>query len=357
MCALLIGFAAHRASPCNVRAVSDIITAGSAHMLWSLLQAVLWMVTLTGVLVFGLGLVPQAAVSGAPRCGGSGGWCDAKHRARCKKWRVAATDACKRSLEATMNRPISSALAIALLAPTFSWAACDLKSGPKTAALVELYTSEGCSSCPPADKRLSQFPSVRYTYEQVVPISLHVDYWDYIGWKEPFAQAQFSERQSWLARTNGHKTVYTPHFFVSGVEVRDWDADLVRELNRVSAETARASIHIHAEPSASGKLSVSASATAPSSAEQLALFVALTEDRIVSRVSAGENSGVTLSHDHVVREWIGPIALSGGHAEVERALTPRSNWNRSELGVVGFVQEMQTGRVLQAVGASECLRS
>lgn len=256
-----------------------------------------------------------------------------------------------------MDRQISSALALALLAPTLSWAACDLKSGPKTAALVELYTSEGCSSCPPADKRLSQFPSGRYSYEQVVPISLHVDYWDYIGWKEPFAQTQFSERQSWLARTNGHKTVYTPHFFVSGIEVRDWDADLGRELNRVGAETARASVRIHAEPTAAGKLSVSASASAPSAPETLALFVALTEDKIVSRVSAGENSGATLSHDHVVREWIGPIALSGGHAEVERMVAPGPSWNRAELGVVGFVQDMKTGQVLQAVGASACLRS
>src|SRR5271169_1166714 len=140
-----------------------------------------------------------------------------------------------------MNRRINAILAIALLMPTFSFAACDVKSGPKTAALVELYTSEGCSSCPPADKQLSQFPSPEYSLGQVVPISLHVDYWDYIGWKEPFAQAQFSERQSWLVRANGHKTVYTPHFFVSGIEVRDWGADLGAEVNRVSAETARAS--------------------------------------------------------------------------------------------------------------------
>jgi hypothetical protein len=255
-----------------------------------------------------------------------------------------------------MKRQISSALALAVLAPSFSWAACDLKSGPKTAALVELYTSEGCSSCPPADKRLSQFPSDRYTYEQVVPISLHVAYWDYMGWKEPFAQTQFSERQSWLVHANGHKTVYTPHFFVSGVEVKDWDADLARELDRVGAETPRATVRIHAGPTASGKLSVSASASAPPSPE-LALFVALTEDAIASRVSAGENSGATLPHDHVVREWIGPIPLSGGHAEVERAVTPGSNWNRAELGIVGFVQDMKTGRVLQAVGASQCLRS
>ena len=93
-----------------------------------------------------------------------------------------------------MNRRINAILAIALLSPTLSWAACDVKSGPKTTALVELYTSEGCSSCPPADKRLSQFPSHDYSLEQVVPISLHVDYWDDLGWKEPFAQPQFSER-------------------------------------------------------------------------------------------------------------------------------------------------------------------
>jgi hypothetical protein len=256
-----------------------------------------------------------------------------------------------------MNRSISSALAVALLAPTFSWAACDLKSGPKTAALVELYTSEGCSSCPPADKRLGQFPSHQYTYEQVVPISLHVDYWDYIGWKEPFAQARFAERQSWLVRTNGHRTVYTPHFFVSGIEVRDWGADLGRELERANAETAHASIRLHAEPTGRGTLSVSASATAAYSPEQLALFLALTEDKLISHVSAGENGGVTLSHDHVVREWIGPTAFSDGHAEVERTVTLASGWNRAQLGIVGFVQDMQTGHVLQAVGAPQCLRS
>ncbi|HLO19669.1 MAG TPA: DUF1223 domain-containing protein [Sphingomicrobium sp.] len=84
-----------------------------------------------------------------------------------------------------MNRRINAILAIALLSPSLSWAACDVKSGPKTIALVELYTSEGCSSCPPADKELSQFPSREYSFGQVVPISLHVDYWDDLGWKEP----------------------------------------------------------------------------------------------------------------------------------------------------------------------------
>lgn len=256
-----------------------------------------------------------------------------------------------------MKRPINAFLAIALLTPTFSWAACDVKSGPKTAALVELYTSEGCSSCPPADKRLSLFPSREYGFDQVVPISLHVDYWDYIGWKEPFAQPQFTERQNWLVRANGHKTVFTPHFFVSGTEVRDWRGDLGDELKRVIGQSARASIRIHAESTGAGTLSVAASATAPPSGDQLALFVALTEDKLTSSVSAGENRGVTLSHEHVVREWLGPIALNGGHVDFKKAVTARSNWNSAQMGIAGFVQDLRTGEVLQAVGASQCLRS
>jgi hypothetical protein len=256
-----------------------------------------------------------------------------------------------------MNQRINAALAIAFLSPTLSLAACDVKSGPKTAALVELYTSEGCSSCPPADKRLSQFPAHDYTWEQVVPISLHVDYWDDLGWKEPFAQPEFSKRQSWLVRANGHKTVFTPHFFVSGTEVRDWRSDLSDELKRVTAEPARASIRINAESTGAGTLSVAASASASASTDPLALFVALTEDHLTSSVSAGENRGVTLSHDHVVREWIGPIALNGGHVDFKQAVTTHSSWNAAQLGIAGFVEDLRTGQVLQAVGASQCLRS
>jgi len=256
-----------------------------------------------------------------------------------------------------MNRRINAILAIALLSPSLSWAACDVKSGPKTTALVELYTSEGCSSCPPADKRLSQLPSHDLSLEQVVPISLHVDYWDDLGWKEPFAQPQFSERQNWLVHANGHKTSFTPHFFVSGTEVRDWRGDLGDQLKRITAEPAHASIHVHAAPTGLGAVSVAASATAPASGDPLALFVVLTENKLTSSVSAGENRGVTLSHDHVVRKWIGPIALNEGQVDFKQAVTTGSGWNSAQLGVAGFVQNLRTGQVLQAVGASQCLRS
>src|SRR5229473_3943230 len=111
-----------------------------------------------------------------------------------------------------MNRRVNAILAIALLMPTVSFAACDVKSGPKAAALVELYTSEGCSSCPPADRQLSRLREALDPTAVVVPLSLHVDYWDYIGWKDPFARGEFAKRQTWLAHANQQGFVYTPHF-------------------------------------------------------------------------------------------------------------------------------------------------
>lgn len=256
-----------------------------------------------------------------------------------------------------MKRRINSILAIALLSPLAGWTACDVTSGPTTAALIELYTSEGCSSCPPADKRLSQFPSGKYGLKQVVPISLHVDYWDNLGWKEPFAQPQFGERQSWLVRANGHKTVFTPHFFVSGTEVRDWRGRLDGELKRVTAEPARASIRLHAQPAGADVISVAGSATAISYPGRVALFVAVTESKLTSSVAAGENRGVTLSHDHVVRLWIGPIALNNGHVDFKQNVVLHPAWNAAQLGVTGFVQDLGTGKILQAVGASQCVPS
>jgi len=87
----------------------------------------------------------------------------------------------------------------------------------------------------------------------------------------------------------------------------------------------------------------------------VALFVAVTEDKLVSNISAGENRGVTLLHDHVVRELIGPIALQDGDTRLKRTVTVRRTWNAAELGVVAFVQDRLSGQVLQAAGASQCL--
>ncbi|WP_373509513.1 DUF1223 domain-containing protein, partial [Thiocapsa sp.] len=126
--------------------------------------------------------------------------------------------------------------------PAIATAACEVRSGPTTAALVELYTSEGCSSCPPADRLLTQFrPGLA-----LVPLALHVGYWDHLGWRDPFAQDDFARRQDWLAHRDSRGALFTPQFFVGGTAVRP--AALDEQVSKLNAEPARASIRLEARP-------------------------------------------------------------------------------------------------------------
>ena len=109
---------------------------------------------------------------------------------------------------------------LAATLPASAGAACDARSGPNTAALVELYTSEGCSSCPPADRQLSHLADSLDASAEVVPLALHVGYWDRLGWADRFAQDRFAQRQDWLVQANRQRTVYTPQFFVAGAEIQ-----------------------------------------------------------------------------------------------------------------------------------------
>ena len=120
----------------------------------------------------------------------------------------------------TRNILVVIFLASLISANTFAAGQCSAKSGNKTAAVLELYTSEGCSSCPPADKWISSLAPGGFTANQIVPLAFHVDYWDYIGWADRFANKKFSGRHRGLARANGSGTVYTPQVFVNGKDIR-----------------------------------------------------------------------------------------------------------------------------------------
>ena len=97
-----------------------------------------------------------------------------------------------------------------------------LDSGTRQVTLLELYTSQGCSSCPPAERWLNEYINSDELWTRVVPVALHVDYWDYIGWKDPFATSEHGERQRDYARAGRTRTVYTPGFFVNGRDWRGW---------------------------------------------------------------------------------------------------------------------------------------
>ena len=241
--------------------------------------------------------------------------------------------------------------------PLTALAACDARSGPNTAALVELYTSEGCSSCPPADRQLRRLRQALDSAAEVVPLALHVGYWDYIGWKDPYAQAAFGERQNWLVHANRLKTVYTPQFFVGGIELRSSQGALRDKVRQLNALSAAAVIRVWASIGPNDALALNAEATARTGAEPAALYLALAESGLASKVIRGENSGVTLAHDHVVREWIGPVRLTAGAARVQREIALPAAWNRARLEVVAFVQDERSGGVLQALSAQQCAGS
>ena len=229
---------------------------------------------------------------------------------------------------------------------------CTARSGEKTAALVELYTSEGCNSCPPADRWLSSL-GARYRPEVVVPLALHVDYWDYIGWKDPYAKREFSQRQRRLSQLQRAAFVYTPQVLLQGADFREWaDPAFDQRLASIHAKPARARLELEIVRATSDALEVRVNAAVlePAQAADSGLYVAAYENRLESRVSAGENSGRLLRHDHVALEWLGPYGA--GERRVRLPLLPKAKIGDS--GVVAFVQNQRTAEVLQTLLLGAC---
>ena len=196
-----------------------------------------------------------------------------------------------------------AALVLALVAMPV-WPKCVAESGPGTAALVELYTSEGCSSCLPAERWLSTLSS--RPPGSVVPLALHVDYWDYIGWKDPYAKREFSLRQRKLTQLQRMAFVYTPQVMLQGRDFRGWGGRAFDEaLARINAQPAKAQLRLEVLGATPGGLEVQASGDLVHASADAALYLAAYRSKLESRVTAGENRGRLLAHDYVVLEWQG----------------------------------------------------
>jgi hypothetical protein len=255
-----------------------------------------------------------------------------------------------------MTRPL---VLLAFLMTPQAWAACSAQSDEKTAALVELYTSEGCNSCPPADRWLSGLGERGYAPSRVVPLSLHVDYWDYIGWKDPYARPDFSGRQRKLTQAQRLAFVYTPQVVLQGRDFRAWHRppDFDAAVERINAQPARARISLVIERLVPGAMTVHVRADLleRSHLKDAALYLASYENRLSSKVTAGENSGRTLKHDYVVLQWEGPLHLGPDGRRAERRqvpLLPGAVVGNS--GVVAFVQNRRSLEVLQALMLPSC---
>jgi hypothetical protein len=216
--------------------------------------------------------------------------------------------------------------------------------------LLELYTSEGCNSCPPADRWVSALPP-RLVPEKLVVLAFHVDYWNYLGWEDRFSQRRFSERQQALVRANDLRTAYTPQLVLNGRDYRRLES-IESAVARINAKPADARVVLRAEQRATSiRVAVSAELTA-SMTEAAALYVALYENNLETEVRAGENRGRRLRHDYVVRALTGPFPIEGGKTTRREDDFPVSDdWKTQDLGVAAFVQSDRTGEVLQAAAA------
>ena len=241
-------------------------------------------------------------------------------------------------------RAVSLALAgmAALLGPGAARGAdaCTAAGARTVAPLVELYTSEGCSSCPPADRWLSKLKAD----PSIVALAFHVDYWDRLGWKDRFARPAFTARQATQQASNGARFSYTPQVVVDGRDRPDWSS-----LRPPLGGAAPAPVAVTLERDRTRvTATVSTGARAP---KRLAAYWAVTEQGHVTAVKAGENEGVTLHHDFVVRDYepVSAWAARGGAAAtlsfkpttVSDAAHPRS--------VNLVVVDAGTGRPVQAV--------
>ena len=248
------------------------------------------------------------------------------------------------------SKPLPTLLAIAAAAVASTGVAradgygtLQIDSGERQVALLELYTSEGCSSCPPADRWFSKLKADRQLWSDIVPVALHVDYWNYIGWTDRFSKASHSDRQREYFRNGGARATYTPGFFSNGKEWRGW-------FSGDALETTRPPV---------GNLALGLDGY--SIAVQFSPLVNIEDDLIVnvavlgmgleSDVRAGENNGRKLQHDFVVLniQSFDLLDSAGGYkaiAEIDDIST-----EAERLALAAWVSTRTNQKPIQAVGA------
>ena len=228
-----------------------------------------------------------------------------------------------------MGLSVRLGLAIMLLAaPVFA-------EPEKTAVLVELFTSQGCSSCPPADRILAELAE----RSDVIVLSLHVDYWDYLGWKDSFGSPENTARQKAYARVMNERTIYTPQMIVSGQEaVVGSQRELVEAAIRTMAQTDEEAMIILSESDVGVTIDVQAvNAGWRGSAT---VSIAYLSDKEIVEIKSGENAGRTATYRNVVTRWRNIGKWVGENARFTAPLSSTAD------NFVVIVQDEKTGKII-----------
>jgi len=240
---------------------------------------------------------------------------------------------------------------------TVSAAASRIPSGPPVPVIVELFTSEGCSSCPPADALLLKLENDQpIPGAEILALEEHVDYWNNLGWNDPFSSFDYTARQYVYAGALGNGNAYTPQMVVDGrFELVGGRGGQAKDAIEHAATLPRSTVtltQLHLAPD-QGEWTVSADHL-PVSGDSAELWIAITETHLHSSVRAGENSGEDLYHAAVVRR-LTKVASVDGHKPQPFSTTAkislRPEWKRENLRVVALVQEKKSRHILGAASS------
>lgn len=209
-------------------------------------------------------------------------------------------------------------------------------------ALIELFTSEGCSSCPAADEALEEIQK-KYSDKNVLVLGYHVDYWDKLGWKDIFSNALFTERQEYYSNIFRLNTIYTPQAVVNGRKefVGSNKSKLISSIDEQLNEKPTASINLKATADDPGKINVSYSSESSNSKnEQLILLIV--QKMATNKIKRGENEGRTLHHINIVREF---YKLSNPVKEEKKTFTLPTDLKKEDVFITAFIQNTKTGKI------------
>lgn len=247
-----------------------------------------------------------------------------------------------------------TALCLAITAFALASAPTTAQS-PSTPVLIELFTSEGCRDCPPADTVLQNLIDTSPVGGvQVIGLGQHVDYWDRLGWKDRFSSAALTDRQRVYATRFASESIYTPQMVVDGTaEFVGSDVSAAHKAIERAVKTMHGAVKIEVQAGAANRVPVTVVVSDLPSLDRgdhADILVAVTEEGLRSSVTRGENNGKLLRHAAVVRSMttIGQAAATGGEARAEIPIA--SDWRRDNLKVVAFVQARK-GRAVLASAA------
>lgn len=225
------------------------------------------------------------------------------------------------------------------------------KSGPATMAVLELYTSEGCSSCPAAERYLKEIIDQYADKKQFIPLAFHVDYWDYIGWEDPFSDPKHGLRQRDAAQRNQLNSLYTPQFILYG---KDFPAfkNIPEAIGIINDIKPRASIQVETTLGKTNQLDTSITINAEDERVKhfANIYIAISENNLSSNITDGENEGIQLHHNHVVRHFIGPFTLQGqDKLNIKQKINLDKQWKLADLNLIVYAQDSVDGTTHQAI--------